>query len=120
MEGSILIVDDEAPIRELLRLSFRKRGLEVTTARTVQEAKEITRRTAIALVILDVNLAGENGFELLSFFRANHPSVPVLIFTGLTGQDLVDQALAGGAVGVMHKTESLESLFKTVSGYLQQ
>ena len=114
----ILFVDDEAPIRELLSLFFRKKGMDVTTAVNSTEAKDLAKKIPFTLAIIDVNLAGENGLELLSFFKTNFPAVPVIVFTGLTGQDLVDQALAGGANGFMRKTEPLAALFAEVSRHL--
>jgi DNA-binding response OmpR family regulator len=118
MNPQILFVDDEAPIRELLSLYFRKRGLSVTTARTAAEAKESTTNSGVDLAILDVNLAGENGLELVGFFKEHYPHVPIIIFTGLTGEDLVEKALAAGARGVMRKSESLGVLFTEVRRYL--
>lgn len=120
MNRHILFVDDEAPIRELLSLYFRKKGLEVTTAMTSQQAKDLAAKVPFSLAVVDVNLAGENGLELLSFFKAQYPQVPVIIFTGLTGQDLVEKALASGASGLMRKTEPLDALFAEVSRHLPQ
>ena len=118
MNPHILFVDDEAPIRELLSLYFRKKGLSVTPARTTAEAKELTAKSAVDLAIFDVDLAGENGLELVGFFKEHYPHVPIIIFTGLTGEDLVERALAAGARGVMRKSESLEVLFNEVCRYL--
>lgn len=118
MKKPILFVDDEAPIRELLSLYFRKKGLEVRTAVTSLEARDIARTTPISLAILDVNLAGENGLELLGFFRANHPGVPVIIFTGMTGQDMVEKAKAAGADDFMNKADSLDELYAVVRRHL--
>ncbi len=118
MKAQILFVDDEAPIRELLSLYFRKKGLEVTTAVNAQEARELAANRPISLAILDLNLAGENGLQLLSYFRSTYPSVPVILFTGLTGQDLVEKARAAGACDFMHKADSLEELFKAVCRHL--
>lgn len=116
----ILFVDDEPPIRELLSLYFRKKGLEVTTAMTAREARDIAAKAPVSLAILDINLVGESGLELLSYFRSTYPSVPVILFTGLTGQDLVEKARAGGACDFMKKTDSLDALFKTVCRHLPQ
>ena len=120
MNTPILVVDDEAPTRELLALFFRTKGLEVITANTAHDAKKLAATTRFSLAILDVALEGEDGLELLSYFRANHPTVRVIIFTGLTDQDLVDKAMAGGASGFMNKCDPLESLFGTVSRFLPQ
>ena len=77
MTPHILFVDDEAPIRELLSLYFRKKGLEVTTALTAAQAKELAASVPFTLAILDLNLAGENGVDLLGFFKSNYPNVSV-------------------------------------------
>jgi len=119
MKARILFVDDEAPIRELLSLYFRKKGCEVATATTAREATALAGQKQFALAILDINLAGENGLELLSYFKTNYPQLPVIIFTGLADdEDLLDQAMARGASGFMRKTQSLDELFAVVQPYL--
>ena len=97
---------------------FRKKGLKVTTAMTAQQAREIAAKTPVSLAILDVNLAGENGLELLGYFRKVYPKVPVIIFTGLTAQDMVDKAMAAGATDFMKKADSLDELLKVVRRHL--
>jgi len=115
----ILFVDDEAPIREMLSLYFRKKGFTVTAAVTGQEAMELVDQVGFNLAILDVNLAGENGLELLGFMKSNHPALPVIMFTGYESDpDLLEKALAGGASGFMRKSESLDSLFAEVRKHL--
>jgi len=115
----ILFVDDEAPIREMLSLYFRKKGLQVTAAVTSSEATKLAGEIPFSLAILDVELAGENGLDLLSFFKRNHPHIPVIIFTGMDGvEELVEEARARGANGFMRKTESLDHLFAEVQRHL--
>jgi DNA-binding response OmpR family regulator len=119
MNPHILFVDDEAPIRELLSLFFRKKGFSVTTAITLSEAKDLARDTQFSLAIVDVNLAGESGLDLLGFFRANYPAMPVVIFTGMTGDEtLVAKAMSAGASGFMQKTDPLPKLFAEVTRHL--
>ncbi|MGH7967702.1 MAG: response regulator [Limisphaerales bacterium] len=119
MGQRILFVDDEAPIRELVSLFFRKNGLQVSTAVNGTQARDRVAGAAFDLVILDVNLSGENGLELLCDFRKTHPELPVLILTGLQGQDLVQEALAKGAKGLLHKTDPLPSLLEAVRSHLK-
>jgi DNA-binding response OmpR family regulator len=114
----ILFVDDEAPIRELLTLYFRKKGFEVSTAVCAAEGRELAGKAPFDLAILDIDIAGENGLELLSFFRKHYPQVPVLMFTGLTGDDVLEYALEAGAAGFMRKTGSLNALFDEVCRHL--
>lgn len=118
MKPHILFVDDEAPIRELVSVYFRKKGYEVATATTGEEAMELADQGPYDVAILDIDLAGENGLELLAYFRTNFPKLPVIMFTGLSGEeDLLQQALARGAHGFMCKTDSLENLLSAVQPY---
>jgi len=119
MSPRILFVDDEAPIRELLALFFRKKGFEVSTSLNAHEARKFVETSTFDLAIVDVNLAGENGLELLGFFKTSYPKMPVVIFTGMADDDdLVQKALRAGASGFMRKTESLESLYQEVRKHL--
>lgn len=121
MKPRILFVDDEAPIRELLSLYFRKKGYEVTTAVTGAAAIQSASENRFNLAILDINLAGENGLDLLGHFKSKYPQLPVIMFTGLTGNDdLVEKARRNGADGFMRKTESLDSLFAVVRSFVEQ
>lgn len=114
----ILFVDDEAPIRELLTLYFRKRGYEVTTAVCSADALRLVAQGAFQLAILDVDIAGENGLELLTALKARNVTLPVIMFTGLkTDEDLLAKSLASGADGFMRKTDSLHDLFAAVQRF---
>ena len=118
MNPSILLVDDEAVILEMLSNYFRPKGYEVTTASTGQAAMALADEGRFDLAILDIRLAGENGLELLGSFKANFPKLPVVMFTGLPEDDLLDQAMARGASGFMRKTDSLDDLLAAVQVYL--
>lgn len=111
----LLFVDDEAPIRELLSLFFRKKGYQVTTATNSAQAKQLSLTTAYDLVILDLHLADENGLDLLDHFKDICPDLPVVIFTGMGGNlDSEDRMRAAGADAFMSKTDSLSVLFAQV------
>lgn len=119
MNPHILFVDDEAPIRELLCVCFRIHGLPVTTATSAAEARALVEETHFNLAILDLHLPDEHGLELLRFFRAQLPKMPVVIFTGMgCDEDLVAQARAGGAAGFLDKTQSLYVLLAEVRRHL--
>jgi two-component system, NtrC family, nitrogen regulation response regulator NtrX len=120
MNSRILFVDDEPPIREILTLYFRKKGLTVVTASKSEEARQLAAESPFSLAILDVGLAGENGLDLLSSFKRDYPSMPVIIFTGLGKEELLKAAMAGGAAGFMRKTSSLDSLYQEVCRHLPQ
>ena len=119
LKPHILFVDDEPPVREMLTLYFRKKGFDVTTATTIKEAVESLDKSSYDAAILDINLAEENGLELLGIIRKKHEKLPVIMFTAM-GEDreLLDQAMAAGANGFMCKTETLETLFNEVCRHL--
>ena len=119
MKPHILFADDEAPMRALLSEFFRQKGYDMTTADSGQAAMRTADEGRFDLAILDINLAGENGLELLGYFRTNFPKLPVVMFTGMPGvDDLLDQAMARGASGFMRKTDSLDDLLAAVQVYL--
>ena len=119
MKPHILFADDEVSMRELLTEYFSQKGYEVATAATGQAAMKMADHGHFDLAILDINLAGENGLELLRYFRTNFPKLPVVMFTGLPGGDeLLDQAMARGASGFMRKTDSMDDLLAAVQVYL--
>lgn len=120
MNSHILLVDDEPPVRELLSLCLRKQGFQATSATTGAQARQLARTAAFDLVILDLHLPGENGLELLRFFKAKNPNMPVMIYTGLgSDEGLVAQARAGGASAILDKTESLYTLLAEVRRQLR-
>ena len=120
MSQRILFVDDEIPIREMLSLYFRRKGFAVTAVATCAEAVQLVETTPFDVVILDINLGGENGMELLAQFKQQHPQTPIIMFTGLTdNSDLLKEAMARGASALMSKTESLDKLMNEVLRVLQ-
>jgi DNA-binding response OmpR family regulator len=107
----ILFVDDDVPIRETLSLYFRMKGIAVTAAATRQEALDLAQKIPFNLAILDVDLGGENGLDLLESFKQSYPQLPVIMFTSLgSDAEVVKEALAKGATACLSKTESLDSL----------
>ena len=107
-------------MRQLLSAFFEGKGFEVVALSTASLAMESASRDRFDLAIFDVNLAGENGLELLGHFRTNHPQLPVIILTGLPDAEaLIEQALLRGANGFMRKTEPLENLFEVVKSYVR-
>ena len=119
MKPHILFADDQSSIRALLSEYFGLKGFAMTTVATAQEAMKAADEGRFDLAILDINLAGENGLELLGYFKRNFPRLPVVMFTGLPdGDELMEQAEARGASGFMRKTDSLDDLLAAVQVYL--
>lgn len=80
---NLLIVDDEENIRHLLEHQFHRRGYEVHTAETGEESLDIFRTRSVDVIILDLNLPGMSGLEVLSELRnQGDPMVIVITASG--------------------------------------
>jgi DNA-binding NtrC family response regulator len=115
MKQHILIVDDEAPIRELLESYFTKHGYEVTTAADAAEAISKADSVPLHLVILDVLLPDSDGLEILEKLKSAHPALPIIIMTGIGfDEELLQEAIQKGASGYISKTLPLDQLLMEV------
>ena len=81
MGKKILFVDDDDHWHTVVSVWLQEAGYEVLTARDATEAMGLTE--GISLIILDLNLAGENGLMLMKFLKQNDPEVPILLYTGM-------------------------------------
>lgn len=115
MKERILVVDDEAAIRDLLEAYLQKHGYQVTRAGSAPEALTVIDEVPIKLVILDVLLGEKDGLELLGTIKAQHPNLPVIIITGMGyDEELLQEALDKGASGYISKTLPLDQLLMEV------
>jgi len=120
MPQHILVVDDEEPICDLLSEFFQKRGFQVTTAGNAEKARQIVDETPINLIILDVLLPDGDGMDLLEVIKASHPSLPIIIMTGIGfDEDLLREAQTKGASGFVSKTLPVEQLLMEVNRTLK-
>ena len=107
--GRILVVDDEADVRKSVRLTLTKAGYEVVEAVDGEDAIKTIRSgdnpLMIDTIITDIHMPKVNGMEAVAFFRAQFPSVPVIVLTG-------QPDLAGA--GDLYKQGVVEYLVKPV------
>jgi CheY-like chemotaxis protein len=119
MKPPILVVDDEAPLCEMVSLYLGHKGFAVTSAATIEEAIKRLENEQFRLVILDLNLAGQDGLEVLRFVKAKYPKIPVVIYTGMdVDEHLIKKCLADRANGFIRKTDGLEMLFAELKRHL--
>ena len=109
LHGTLLIVDDEAQVRRLLQTFFESRGLHVLLATSGEEALQ-TLAQKPDLVLLDINLSGMDGLVALKRFKAQQPTLPVIIASGVGEDTIVQEALQAGAYGYVYKPFNLEYL----------
>ena len=115
MKPHILVVDDEAPIRELLCTYFQSRGYQVSSAATAYDAMIKAAETSLALILLDLVLPDADGLEVLGSLKKTLPDVPVIIMTGMGSDEaLLKEAKDKGAAGYVSKTLPLDKLLAEV------
>jgi len=115
MSQHILVVDDEAQIRELLCVYLMKQGFEVSSAATSVETLRILREKKVDLVVLDIGLADEDGLRLLADIKKNQPGLRVVMLTGMGFvEDLLQEAHQKGADGYVSKVLPLDELLMAI------
>lgn len=118
MRARLLVLDDEESVCRGLSIFFEKKGYDVTATDSSAEAIRLADQGKFDVGIFDVNLGGESGLELLRYFKSNFPDLPIIVYTGLTDEDALEQAMFRGASGFLRKTDSLENLFEAVKCYV--
>lgn len=104
----IFIVEDDADLAEGLAESLELEGHEVEIASTGEEAISRFQKQDFDLTFMDVKLPGKNGVESFLEIRALKPEARVMMMTGYSLQSLLDEAMDGGALGVMKKPFNIE------------
>jgi two-component system nitrogen regulation response regulator NtrX len=112
MASDILIIDDEADIRELLSGILQDDGHQVRVARDSDEALEAMRRRRPALVVLDIWLQGSriDGLELLTMFKEIDAEMPVIVISGHGTIETAVAAIRKGAYDFVEKPFTADRL----------
>jgi FixJ family two-component response regulator len=93
MEETILIVDDEKDICEVLDISLSDLGYKVHTARNGEEALEVFEKMRPSIILTDIRMPGMDGIELLRTIKGHHPETEVIMITGHGDMDLAVESL---------------------------
>jgi len=116
---NILFVDDDQDWRDVVAATLRDGGYEVLTAKDATEAIRLTEGAKLGLIILDLDLDGEDGLVLMKFFKRNQPDVPIILYTGLShDDDAILEMLRQGALQYVRKgpLEDLRQAVQMVLG----
>ncbi|SDH82666.1 sigma-54-dependent transcriptional regulator [Propionivibrio dicarboxylicus] len=106
----VLVVDDEADIRELLDLTLVRMGLTTDCAGSVAEARSCLERERYALCLTDMRLPDGDGLEIVRLIGSEYGQTPVAVITAFGSADNAVAALKAGAFDYLSKPVALESL----------
>jgi len=118
MNKHVLIVEDDAPIRESLKRVLENSGYEVIVAADGQKALEEFESHEVDLVILDLNLPIKAGWEAFEALTRTNPLLPVIIITGMPNQFSFAQAAGAGAL--LEKPIDVPLLMHTIEDLLNE
>ncbi|MBI5592392.1 MAG: response regulator [Deltaproteobacteria bacterium] len=119
--ANILLVDDEVPFVETMTKRLNKRGFEIISTHSGQDAlDQLSKRRGIEVVILDVKMPGMDGIQTLEEIKRRFPITEVIM---LTGHATVESAIEGmklGAFDYLMKPCDMEQLVSKVEAATQR
>ena len=120
MKGSLLIIDDEEMIRELLASALDVEGYECFIAGNTEEALKIVSERDIDVALLDIMMPGQTGIELLPRLKEIRPDICVLMVTAISDINTALSCIQMGAEDYIVKPFSLDRIFITVQNAFEK
>jgi two-component system nitrogen regulation response regulator NtrX len=120
MKARILVIDDEAAIRDSLRMTLEYEGYECLGAATGQEGLAMVERESPDLVLLDVKMPGMDGLEVLDRLRAVNETLPVIVVSGHGTISTAVEATKKGAFDFIEKPFASERVLVSLRNALDQ
>ena len=116
---TVLIVDDEPDIRQLLDITLSRMGLQTMAAADITAAKALLTQQTPDLCLTDMKLPDGNGINLVEYIQENYPNTPVAMITAHGSVETAITALKAGAFDFISKPIELERLRSLVSNALR-
>ena len=119
LKRPVLVVDDEADIRDLMEMTLMKMGLSVYTAQGVAAAKQQLAERRFSLVLTDMRMPDGSGLDVVDFINSEGLDVPVAVITAFGNADQAVQALKNGAFDYLQKPITLAQLRSLVKSAIK-
>ncbi len=121
-KGKILVVDDEADVRDVIKLQLEQRGLNVLEAVDGQNAIDILKTgdnmMNVGVILCDIRMPKVNGVECIQFIRAQAPGIPIVVITGYPDTELASDLLKKGVKDYLVKPVEKEKLLAVVDAHI--
>lgn len=116
----ILVVDDEAPVRELLEDLFKKEDCVSVSCGSGEEALTILEKETFDVVLLDIKLPGMSGLELLKEIKIKYGNLPVVMITGFGfDEELICKSKQFGCCGYIGKNMPIAQIIVTFKQFVK-
>ncbi len=106
----VLLVDDETEFLDTLTKRMRKRNLDITDAKSGEDALSILAKTPVDIVVLDVRMPGIDGIETLKEIKERFPLIEVIMLTGHASVEVAVQGMELGAFDYLMKPMDIDEL----------
>jgi signal transduction histidine kinase/HD-like signal output (HDOD) protein len=113
---TVLVVDDDENVRDILKQSLQMRGYHVRTAEDGMAAMREMGQERIDLLLLDLFMPNKSGLEVMDDLSQRGHVLPVIVMTGSSEREDIEQAMARGARTCLHKPFELRQLLAEVDG----
>jgi len=113
-QQTVLVIDDERDIRELLTITLGRMDLQVDAVGTVADARRALEERSYDLCFTDMRLPDGNGHEVIELIAAKHPDMPVAMITAYGNVDAAVSALKAGAFDFVSKPVDIQMLRQLV------
>ena len=120
MKSRVLVIDDEAAIRDSLRMILEYEDYQFVGAASGQEALDVVKRERPDIVLLDIKMPGMDGMEVLRKLRALDEGLPVVMISGHGNTATAVEAIRSGAIDFLDKPLSSERVIVTLRNVLRQ
>jgi len=114
MAEKVLLIDDEVEFLENLSERMSVRGMEVSTALTSDDAVSAVEKGEFDAIVLDLQMPGMNGIEMLKVIKARRPDMQVILLTGQATLEAGIEAMKLGAMDFMEKPADIDSLTEKI------
>jgi len=115
MAASVLIIDDEPDIRELLTMTISRMGLDCHSAANLNEATNLLSSYAFDACLTDMRLPDGNGVDFVKHLKETYPNLPVAVVTAHGDMDAAVVAMKNGAYDFVSKPVDIHQLRKLVT-----
>ncbi len=119
-EVDVLVVEDEAPMRELLLDELPRMGYSAAAARSAEQGLRLMKERGARIVLLDLNLPAMDGMAFMEEFRRHWPDTPVIILTGYGSLEAARQAIRHQVADFLTKPCRLGELEQAIGAALRR
>ena len=117
---NILIVDDEASVRSLLRRILEKNGYHCTTVSDAADARTCMKETYFDLLLSDIEIPGESGLDLIQSVKSEYPDMAIIMVTVINDQKTARVAIEMGIYGYIIKPFDENQILISVANALRR